>query len=178
MNVNIERCNFVDNRAQGSGGAVTIGTKHNWQIGGFVTIKNSNFIGNKLNQGGELDKETATRDSGGGGALALYVQYMVNFTLINNSFVDNIAKYRSSGAVRANFFTLLSETVIQCCEFLRNKGSGYSGTFELISTAKNFSAHPRRVSIRNSTFKENKAIGVAFQDVHLYHGYVTVILQV
>ena len=173
VNVNIERCNFADNRAQGSGGAVTIGTKHNWQIGGFVTIQNSNFIGNKLNQGGELDNETATRDSGGGGALALYVQYMANFTLINNSFVDNIAKYRSSGAVRANFITLLSETVIQCCEFLRNKGSGYSGTFELTSTAKKFSAHPRRVSIRNSTFKENKAIGIAFQDVHLYHGYVT-----
>ena len=173
MNVNIEHCNFVDNRAQGSGGAVIIGTKHNWQIGGFVTIQNSNFTGNQLNNGGEVGEETATQDPGGGGALALYVQYMGNFTLINNSFVDNIANYRSSGAVRANFFILLSETVIQRCEFLRNKGSGYSGTFELTSTAKNFSAQPRRVSIRNSTFKENKAIGIALQDVHLYHGYVT-----
>ena len=170
LRLNIERCTFSNNGAQDSGGAVTIGTNYHWQTSCAVNIHNSTFIGNVVNDRGDFDETPSTRDSGGGGALALYVFYMGNFTLINNTFVNNRAKQRHGGAVRAKIKTMHGATLIQHCKFLRNEGTGDAGTFEL--TVKDPWEVQPRVTIQKSTFMANKGYGFTRYDIFLNHSYL------
>ena len=158
--LNIKSCHFGHNEGWSSGGALTVGTNYNWQEKAAININNSNFNANTLYfrlyehnpSNGDIPYD---QDSGGGGALALYVLDMWNLTLINNTFADNKAEEKKAGAIRANIGTLHREAVFLNCEFLRNSGVT-SGTFEL-SVSYPLPLLQARVTIQNCTFIQNKA---------------------
>ena len=175
--LNIESCNFVHNQAWSSGGALTVGTNYDRQEKAVININNSNFSVNILHlclyehRSSKVDIPCYP-DSGGGGALALYVERMRNLILINNTFADNKAEEKSAGAIRANIGTLYQEAVFLNCEFVRNSGV-FPGTFELM-IRYHLPSLQGSVTIQNSTFIQNKGYGPSPYDIFLpYQSYLT-----
>ena len=176
--LNIESCNFVHNQAWSSGGALTVGTNYDRQEKAVININNSNFSVNILHlclyehRSSKVDIPCYP-DSGGGGALALYVERMRNLILINNTFADNKAEEKSAGAIRANIGTLYQEAVFLNCEFVRNSGV-FPGTFELM-IRYHLPSLQGSVTIQNSTFIQNKGYGPSPYDIFLpYQSYLTI----
>ena len=176
--LNVESCHFVQNEAWGSGGALAIGTNYTWQDIYMATIivQNSNFSGNNvylLLLGGSQDSGVIyDQDTGGGGALSLYVFHTLNLTFTNNTFADNRAQEKNGGAIRANIRTLHSEAVFLSCEFVRNRGFG---TLDLRLSEPLTPLQPR-VTIRNSTFSQNSAdsINSITYDIFLNQAYLLI----
>ena len=144
--VDIKNCQFVRNEGRFSGGAVAVGSFSKWlDYSDSICIHDSDFSGNKLlmDSCGELDC--------GGGAVALYVLHMGNLAIVNDTFTDNRAEGKTSGAIHAEVVRLYSDVEILNCEFLRNWATELTSTLALYFPD---SSQPR-VTLRNLTFINN-----------------------
>ena len=144
--VDIKNCQFVRNEGRFSGGAVAVGSFSKLlDYSDSICIHDSDFSGNKLlmDSCGELDC--------GGGAVALYVLHMGNLSIVNDTFTDNQAEGKTSGAIHAEVVRLYSDVEILNCEFLRNWATELTSTLALYFSD---SSQPR-VTLQNLTFINN-----------------------
>ena len=144
--VDIKNCRFVRNEGRFSGGAVAVGSFSKLlDYSDSICIHDSDFSGNKLlmDACGELDC--------GGGAVALYVLHMGNLSIVNDTFTDNRAEGKTSGAIHAEVVRLYSDVEILNCEFLRNWATELTSTLALYFPD---SSQPR-VTLQNLTFINN-----------------------
>ena len=144
--VDIKNCQFVRNEGRFSGGAVAVGSFSKLlDYSDSICIHDSDFSGNKLlmDACGELDC--------GGGAVALYVLHMGNLSIVNDTFTDNRAEGKTSGAIHAEVVRLYSDVEILNCEFLRNWATELTSTLALYFPD---SSQPR-VTLQNLTFINN-----------------------
>ena len=144
--VDIKNCQFVRNEGRFSGGAVAVGSFSKLvDYSDSICIHDSDFSGNKLlmDSCGELDC--------GGGAVALYVLHMGNLSIVNDTFTDNQAEGKISGAIHAEVVRLYSDVEILNCEFLRNWATELTSTLALYFSD---SSQPR-VTLQNLTFINN-----------------------
>ena len=144
--VDIKNCQFVRNEGRFSGGAVAVGSFSKLlNYSDSICIHDSDFSGNKLlmDSCGELDC--------GGGAVALYVLHMGNLSIVNDTFTDNQAEGKISGAIHAEVVRLYSDVEILNCEFLRNWATELTSTLALFFPD---SSQPR-VTLQNLTFINN-----------------------
>ena len=144
--VDIKNCQFVRNEGRFSGGAVAVGSFSKLlNYSDSICIHDSDFSGNKLlmDSCGELDC--------GGGAVALYVLHMGNLAIVNDTFTDNRAEGKTSGAIHAEVVRLHSDVEILNCEFLRNWATELTSTLALFFPD---SSQPR-VTLQNLTFINN-----------------------
>ena len=144
--VDIKNCQFVRNEGRFSGGAVAVGSFSKLlNYSDSICIHDSDFSGNKLlmDSCGELDC--------GGGAVALYVLHMGNLAIVNDTFTDNRAEGKTSGAIHAEVVRLYSDVEILNCEFLRNWATELTSTLALFFPD---SSQPR-VTLQNLTFINN-----------------------
>lgn len=181
--LDVESCQFVQNEAWVSGGALSVGSNYRWQVNATVDIRSSHFSSNILHF---LLYDTCTRykecsfksgdnwpaDVGGGGALALYVLNMGSLSLVNCTFVNNTAQEKNSGAIRAQLGTLYMDTVVLSCEFIRNSGGLLSSTIQLTVSNPLLWAFQPRVIIRHSKFLENKGNSTSVYDIYLFPSYL------
>ena len=144
--VDIKNCQFVRNEGRFSGGAVAVGSfSKRLDYSDSICIHGSEFIGNKLLKDacGELDC--------GGGAVALYVKHMGNLSIVSDTFTDNGAEGKTSGAIYAKVEYLHSDVEILSSEFLRNWATEDTSTLTLSFSD---SSQPR-VTLQNLTFINN-----------------------
>ena len=187
--LNIESCQFVENEAWVSGGAVAVGSYHHFKIENKASldIRSSHFCDNvvdpDLNRGREAyyDSHSNMHDfkSGiigpagieGGGALSLFVSSVQRLSLENTSFVGNMAKGKNSGAIQAPLGALQTPAVVRNCEFIKNSGDETVGTFQLTVSRPSSTFQPQ-IILQNSTFIENK--GSSFYDIYLFSSHVLI----
>ena len=144
--VDIKNCRFVRNEGRFSGGAVAVGSFSKLlDYSDSICIHDSDFSGNKLlmDACGELDC--------GGGAVGLYVLHMGNLSIVNDTFTDNRAEGKTSGAIHAEVVRLYSDVEILNCEFLRNWATELTSTLALYFPD---SSQPQ-VTLQNLTFINN-----------------------
>ena len=144
--VDIKNCQFVRNEGRFSGGAVAVGSFSKWlDYSDSICIHGSDFSGNKLlrNACGYLVC--------GGGAVGLYMLHMGNLSIVNDTFTDNRAEGKTSGAIHAEVVRLYSDVEILNCEFLRNWATEVTSTLALYFPD---SSQPR-VTLQNLTFINN-----------------------
>ena len=144
--VDIKNCQFVRNEGRFSGGAVAVGSFSKLlDYSDSICIHDSDFSGNKLlmDACGELDC--------GGGAVGLYVLHMGNLSIVNDTFTDNRAEGKTSGAIHAEVVRLYSDVEILNCEFLRNWATELTSTLALYFPD---SSQPQ-VTLQNLTFINN-----------------------
>ena len=144
--VDIKNCQFVRNEGRFSGGAVAVGSFSKLlDYSDSIFIHDSDFSGNKLlmDACGELDC--------GGGAVGLYVLHMGNLSIVNDTFTDNRAEGKTSGAIHAKVVRLYSDVEILNCEFLRNWATELASTLALYFPD---SSQPQ-VTLQNLTFINN-----------------------
>ncbi|KAL9965741.1 hypothetical protein ACROYT_G029583 [Oculina patagonica] len=146
--LDIESCQFEQNKAWISGGAITVGNQSLPQINATIDIRNSNFSGNILQSESEDEAE-------GGGALTMNISHAQSLSLTNNTFIVNKAKgMHTAGAIYAVIFTLNRDAVVSNCNFTRNSGdSSMNSAIQL--EVLNYSFQPR-IILQNSTFSKNK----------------------
>ena len=180
--LDIESCQFVQNEAWVSGGALSVGSNYRWQVNAVVDIRSSHFSDNILHF---LLFDTCIRykecsiqsgdnwpaDVGGGGALALYVLNMRRLSLVNSTFVNNTAQEKNSGAIRAQLGTLYMDAIVLNCEFIRNSGASLSSTIQLTISNPLWTFRPR-VTIRHCKFLENKGSTNSIYDIYLFPSYL------
>ena len=173
--LDIDSCQFVQNEAWISGGALAVGSNHRWQRNATVYIRSSLFSGNILHfvvydthqekrsfiSGGDW-----SADAGGGGALALYVLNMRGLSLVNSTFIGNKAEEKNSGAIRAQLGTLYTDAVVLNCKFIQNLGALLSSTLQLTVSSPLPTFQPR-VTIQQSTFLENRGSSSVY-DIYLF----------
>ena len=93
LKLDIKRCHFIQNEGSGtSGGALAVGTMDSHLNNATINIHDSNFTGNKIYS---VDHSPSLS---GGGAMALYVNYMKDLILINTRFIENAAEHKVAGA--------------------------------------------------------------------------------
>ena len=144
--VDIKNCRFVRNEGRFSGGAVAVGSFSKLlDYSDSICIHDSDFSGNKL-----LMDSCGVLDCGGG-AVALYVKHMGNLSIVNDTFTDNRAEDKTSGAIHAEVVRLYSDVEILNCEFLRNWATELTSTLALYFPD---SSQPR-VTLQNLTFINN-----------------------
>lgn len=145
--VNIKNCQFVGNEGRFSGGAVAVGSfSKRLDYSDWIRIHSSVFSGNKL-----------LRDSCdgfvcGGGAVGLYAKHVGNLSIVNDTFTDNQAEGKTSGAIYVEVVYLYAEVEIENSEFLRNCAT--TGTSTLAMHFQVYSSQPR-VTLQNLTFINN-----------------------
>ena len=144
--VDIKNCRFVRNEGRFSGGAVAVGSFSKLlDYSDLICIHDSDFSGNKL-----LMDSCGVLDCGGG-AVALYVKHMGNLSIVSDTFTDNRAEDKTSGAIHAEVVRLYSDVEILNCEFLRNWATEVTSTLALYFSD---SSQPR-VTLQNLTFINN-----------------------
>ena len=144
--VDIKNCRFVRNEGRFSGGAVAVGSFSKLlDYSDSICIHDSDFNGNKL-----LMDSCGVLDCGGG-AVALYVKHMGNLSIVSDTFTDNRAEDKTSGAIHAEVVRLYSDVEILNCEFLRNWATELTSTLALYFSD---SSQPR-VTLQNLTFINN-----------------------
>ena len=155
--MDVEDCQFVRNEGRYLAGAMTIGLiDARINSSSSISIKCSHFINNTL-------INNHVRD-GGGGALALFVSYMGNLSLINNTFAYNQGLQKKytidiAGAIYARVHELHGDVEIRNSEFLCNYGARAS-ILALYVENSQLSLQPR-VTLQNLTFVNN---GYNFND--------------
>ena len=154
----IEGCQFEQNKAWITGGAIAVGIYSRLrQRNATIDIRSSHFRGNFL--AGASDAES------GGGALALYMLNTQRLSLTNNTFESNkVEGLSDAGAIYASLGTLYTDAVVRNCEFIRNSGNFLVGTLQLLVNRKLSTFEPRMI-IQNSTFVENN--GTSLYDILL-----------
>ena len=146
--VDIKNCKFVRNEGRFSGGAVAVGSfSKRLDYSDWICIHGSEFIGNKLLM------DTCGDLVCGGGAVGLYVKHMGNLSIVNDTFTDNQAEGKASGAIYAEVDYLYSDVEILSSEFLRNWATKGTSTLEITFAV---SSQPR-VTLQNLTFISNSA---------------------
>ena len=146
--VDIKNCRFVRNEGRFSGGAVAVGSfSKRLDYSDWICIHGSEFIGNKLLM------DTCGDLVCGGGAVGLYVKHMGNLSIVNDTFTDNQAEGKASGAIYAEVDYLYSDVEILSSEFLRNWATKGTSTLEITFSV---SSQPR-VTLQNLTFISNSA---------------------
>ena len=172
--LNIEGCQFEQNEAWITGGAIAIGVYYSSpQHNATIDIRNSHFSGNVRHSGAEEAAYhntsyncEAAGGGGGGGALTLYMFNTQSLSLTNNTFEGNKAEgMNPAGAIQARLGTLYMDVVVHSCKFIRNSGGAFAGTLQFEVNGKLSTFEPPIV-IRNSTFFENK--GGSYYDIYLY----------
>ena len=161
--MDIKNCQFVRNEGRFSGGAVAVGSFSKLlDYSDSICIHDSDFSGNKLlmDACGELDC--------GGGAVALYVLHMGNLSIVNDTFTDNRAEGKTSGAIHAEVVRLYSDVEILNCEFLRNWATELTSTLALYFPD---SSQPR-VTLQNLTFINNSGDVTSDISINPGNGYV------
>ena len=144
--VDIKNCQFVRNEGRFSGGAVAVGSfSKRLDYSDWICIHGSEFIGNKLLM------DTCGDLVCGGGAVGLYVKHMGNLSIVNDTFTDNQAEGKASGAIYAEVDYLHSDVEILSSEFLRNWATKNTSTLTLSFSD---SSQPR-VTLQNLTFINN-----------------------
>ena len=119
--MDVEDCQFVQNEGRYLAGAMTIGLNDaRINSSSSINIKCSHFINNTL-----IDRYKPDTVTEGGGALALFVSYMGNLSLINNTFAYNQGLEENiptkiAGAIYARVRKLLGDVEIRNSEFLCN----------------------------------------------------------
>lgn len=96
---------------------------------------------------------------------------MRRLSLVNSTFVSNTAQEKNSGAIRAQLGTLYMDAVVLNYEFIRNSGGLLSSTIQL-TISNPLSAFRPRVTIRHSTFLENKGSSTSVYDIYLFPSYL------
>ncbi|XP_078379289.1 uncharacterized protein LOC144662371 [Oculina patagonica] len=175
--LDIERCQFEQNKAWISGGAIAVGINESSpQLNATIDICNSHFRGNIL-QSESKEANHSIRDfliasddwsacPGGGGALTMCMSHAQSLSLTNSTFKGNKAKgINTAGAIYAKMGILYRDAVVSNCEFIRNTGDSWIGTLELVVSGK-LSTFQQRIIVQNSTFFENK--GSSYYDIYLY----------
>ena len=146
LKVNITNCQFVRNEGRFSGGAVAVGSfskpleKSDW-----ICIQGSEFSGNML-----LSDRCDEGDCGGG-AVLFYVKHMGNLSIVNETFTDNQAKGKTSGAIYVAVQYLSGDVEILNSAFVRNWDT--EGTSTLFMFFVN--SYQSRVTLQNLTFINN-----------------------
>ena len=144
--VDIKNCQFVRNEGRFSGGAVAVGSfSKRLDYSDSICIHGSEFIGNKLL------KDACGKFRCGGGAVGLYVLHMGNLSIVNDTFTDNRAEGKTSGAIHAEVVRLYSDVEILSSEFLRNWVTNGTSTLEITF----FDSSQPRVTLQNLTFINN-----------------------
>ena len=144
--VDIKNCQFVRNEGRFSGGAVAVGSfSKRLDYSDWICIHGSEFIGNKLLM------DTCGDLVCGGGAVGLYVKHMGNLSIVNDTFTDNQAERKTSGAIYAKVEYLHSDVEILSSEFLRNWVTNGTSTLEITF----FDSFQPRVTLQNLTFINN-----------------------
>ena len=147
--VDIKNCRFVRNEGRFSGGAVAVGSfSKRLDYSDWICIHGSEFIGNKLLM------DTCGDLVCGGGAVGLYVKHMGNLSIVNDTFTDNQAEGKASGAIYAEVDYLYSDVEILSSEFLRNWATKGTSTLEITFSV---SSQPR-VTLQNLTFINNSGV--------------------
>lgn len=152
--MDVEDCQFVRNEGRhlAQAGAMTIGFIDAWiNSSSSISIKCSHFINNTL-----ISRYRFYDFPEGGGALALFVSYMGNLSLINNTFAYNQALEENTptnivGAIFAGVRELLGDVEIRNSEFLCNYGSSVG----ILSLYVEKSQLQSRVTLQNLTFINN-----------------------
>ncbi|CAH3186138.1 unnamed protein product [Porites lobata] len=160
LKLDIKRCHFIQNEGSGtsaaSGGALAVGTMDSHLNNATINIHDSNFTGNKIYS---VDHSPSLS---GGGAMALYVNYMKDLTLINTRFIENAAEHKVAGALYVMVSgTLYQDILFLNCEFIRNSGALETGTLHLVL----LTSPQARVKIQNTKFIKNKASFLAQNDI-------------
>ena len=144
--VDIKNCQFVRNEGRFSGGAVAVGSfSKGLNYSDSICIHGSEFIGNKLLM------DACGEFLCGGGAVGLYVLHMGNLSIVNDTFTDNQAERKTSGAIYAEVNYLYSDVEILSSEFLRNWATKLTSTITLYF----FDTSRPRVTLQNLTFINN-----------------------
>ena len=151
--MDVEDCQFVRNEGRDLAGAMTIRfIDARINSSSSISIKCSHFINNTLinNNSHHVTK--------GGGALALFVSYMGNLSLINNTFAYNQGLQEKNptdiaGAIYVKVRELPRDVEIRNSEFLCNYGSDIS-ILALYVESSQLSLQPR-VTLQNLTFVNN-----------------------
>ena len=144
--VDIKNCQFVRNEGRFSGGAVAVGSfSKGLDYSDSICIHGSEFIGNKLLM------DACGEFVCGGGAVGLYVLHMGNLSIVNDTFTDNRAEGKTSGAIYAEVNYLYSDVEILSSEFLRNRATKLTSTITLYF----FDISRPRVTLQNLTFINN-----------------------
>ena len=144
--VDIKNCQFVRNEGRFSGGAVAVGSfSKGLNYSDSICIHGSEFIGNKLLM------DTCEDLVCGGGAVTLYVKHMGNLSIVNDTFTDNQAEGKTSGAIYTEVNYLYSDVEIMSSEFLRNWATDGTSTLKMTFSV---SSQPR-VTLQNLTFVNN-----------------------
>ena len=172
--LDIESCQFEQNKAWITGGAIAVGIFYSWpQHNATIDIRSSHFSGNVLHSGAEEAAYHNTRynseaaGGGGGGALTLYMFNTQSLSLTNNTFERNKAEgMNAAGAIQARLGTLYMDAVVHSCKFIQNSGGAFAGTLQLVVKEKPLSTFEPPIIIQNSTFFENK--GGGNYDIYLY----------
>ena len=147
--VDIKNCRFVRNEGRFSGGAVAVGSFSKLlDYSDSICIHDSDFSGNKL-----LMDSCGVLDCGGG-AVALYVKHMGNLSIVSDTFTDNQAEGKTSGAIYAEVDYLHSDVEILSSEFLRNWATDGTSTLKMTFSV---SSQPR-VTLQNLTFINNSGV--------------------
>ena len=152
--MDVEDCQFVQNEGRYLAGAMTIGLiDARINSSSSISIKCSHFINNTL-----ISRYAPDDFPEGGGALALFVSYMGNLSLINNTFAYNQGLEENTptdivGAICAGVRELLGDVEIRNSEFLCNYGSDTS-ILALYVENSQLSLQPR-VTLQNLTFVNN-----------------------
>ena len=160
LKLDIKRCHFIQNEGSGtsaaSGGALAVGTMDSHLNNATINIHDSNFTGNKIYS---VDHSPSLS---GGGAMALYVNYMKDLILINTRFIENAAEHKVAGALYVMVSgTLYQDILFLNCEFIRNSGAVETGTLHLVL----LTSPQARVKIQNTKFIKNKASFLAQNDI-------------
>ena len=152
--MDVEDCQFVRNEGRYLAGAMTIGFIFaRINSSPSISIKCSHFINNTL-----ISTYTPSPVTEGGGALALFVSYMGNLSLINNTFAYNQGLQENTptkiaGAIYARVRKLLGDVEIRNSEFLCNYGA-LTSILALYVENSQLSLQPR-VTLQNLTFVNN-----------------------
>ena len=191
--LDIESCQFVQNEAWVTGGAVAVGSYHHFKIenNASLDIRSSHFRDNivdpDLNGGGEAYSNSHSKmhdfKSGivgsvgieGGGALSLYVDHTRSLSLESSTFVGNTARRKNSGAIQAQLGFLRTAAVVRNCEFVRNSGDETVGTLQITvirRPSSSFSTFRPQIILQNSTFIENR--GGSFYDIYLFSSFILI----
>ena len=160
--LNVNSCSFVGNEGWGSGGALAVGAPSNDEMESIarILIVGTNFSGNVLNY-----KYDASIRAAGGGAVALYLSHVLNFSMTSNIFAGNKAlKPAESGAMRILIGQLHSDATLLDCAFIQNSGWLLTGTLQF-SVITPLPTQQPLVTMQNCTFLENS--GGSVYDVSL-----------
>lgn len=144
--VNIKNCQFVGNKGRFSGGAVAVGSfSKRLHYSDWIRIHGSEFSGNKLL------RDLCDHFVCGGGAVGLYAKHVGNLSIINDTFTDNQAEEKTSGAIYVEVVYLYADVEIENSEFLRNCATTGISTLEMFFL---YSSQPQ-VTLQNLTFINN-----------------------